>query len=66
MSRRSTPTRPGVVERLNLVGTNFQDQGGENYVLKYTGYLTDTFTLSALIGHGEFDAHSSTWSRPPA
>ena len=44
----------GVVDRLNLVGTNFQDQGGENYVLKYTGYLTDTFTLSALIGHGEF------------
>ncbi|MUV12710.1 TonB-dependent receptor [Noviluteimonas gilva] len=46
--------RPGVTERLNLVGTNFQDQGGENYVLKYTGYLTDTFTLSALAGHGEF------------
>ena len=46
--------RPGVTERLNLVGTNFQDQGGENYVLKYTGYLTDSFTLSALVGHGEF------------
>jgi hypothetical protein len=44
----------GAVDRLNLVGTNFQDQGGDNYVLKYTGYLTDTFTLSALIGHGEF------------
>ncbi len=46
--------RPGVTERLNLVGVNFQDQGGENYILKYTGYLTDTFTLSALAGHGEF------------
>ena len=30
------------------------DQGGDNYILKYTGYLTETFTLSALAGHGEF------------
>ena len=46
--------RPGVIERGPLVGTNFQEQGGENYILKYTGYLTDNFTLSALAGHGEF------------
>ena len=37
-----------------FLGTNHQEQGGENYVLKYTGYLTDNFTLSALAGHGEF------------
>lgn len=44
----------GEVERNALVGTNFQEQGGDNFVAKYTGYLTDAFTLSALYGHGEF------------
>jgi outer membrane receptor for ferrienterochelin and colicin len=34
-------------------GTEFDERGGEAYVLKYTGYLTDNFTLSALYGHGE-------------
>jgi hypothetical protein len=38
----------------SYVGTKFQENGGENYIAKYTGYLTDTFTLSALYGHGEF------------
>jgi hypothetical protein len=46
--------RPGIVERGALIGTDFREQGGDNYILKYTGYLTDTFTLSALAGHGEF------------
>ena len=45
---------PGSIERGALIGTNFTEQGGENYILKYTGYLTDNFTLSALAGHGEF------------
>ena len=36
------------------LGTTFTEQGGDSYVLKYTGYLTDNFTLSALYGHGEF------------
>ena len=45
---------PGVVERGEKIGTNYQEAGGENYILKYTGYLTDSFTLSALYGHGEF------------
>ena len=45
---------PGVNERGALIGTNFTEQGGENYILKYTGYLTDNFTISALAGHGEF------------
>ena len=44
----------GSLERGAFIGTNFGTQGGDNYVLKYTGYLTDTFTLSALYGHGEF------------
>lgn len=40
--------------RYDYRGTNFIEQGGDNYVLKYTGFLTDSFTLSALYGHGEF------------
>jgi hypothetical protein len=34
-------------------GTAFTENGGESYSLKYTGYLSDNFTLSALYGHGE-------------
>ncbi|UHQ19755.1 TonB-dependent receptor [Lysobacter sp. KIS68-7] len=45
---------PGSLDRGALIGTNFAEQGGDNYILKYTGFLTDTFTLSALYGHGEF------------
>ncbi len=36
------------------MGTDFNEAGGTSYSAKYTGYLTDTFTLSALYGHGEF------------
>lgn len=45
---------PGSLERGDRRGTIYDESGGENYVLKYTGYLTDNFTLSALYGHGEF------------
>ena len=34
-------------------GTAYDNFGGESYILKYTGYLTDTFTLSVLAGTGE-------------
>ncbi len=40
--------------RNDYVGTLKAEEGGESYALKYTGYLTDNFTLSALAGHGEF------------
>ena len=30
------------------------ETGGENHIIKYTGYLTDSFTLSALYGKGEY------------
>ncbi|GAA5076614.1 TonB-dependent receptor [Lysobacter panacisoli] len=40
--------------RGDYVGTDTMENGGDSYSLKYTGYLTDTFTLSALAGHGEF------------
>jgi len=39
--------------RTNARGTVYDKEGGESYSLKYTGYLTDNFTLSALYGHGE-------------
>ncbi|MEO8160943.1 MAG: TonB-dependent receptor [Arenimonas sp.] len=35
------------------LGTVFDKAGGTSWALKYTGYLTDSFTLSALYGHGE-------------
>ncbi|HJR74593.1 MAG TPA: TonB-dependent receptor [Luteimonas sp.] len=44
----------GVLNRTRFLGTTLNEQGGENYVLKYTGYLTDNFTLSVLGGRGEF------------
>ncbi|MET0892940.1 MAG: TonB-dependent receptor, partial [Pseudoxanthomonas sp.] len=57
--KQETETRvyantPGDTNRGDYAGTVFDEQGGENYVLKYTGYLTDSFTLTALYGHGEF------------
>ncbi|GGD48273.1 TonB-dependent receptor [Pseudoxanthomonas indica] len=43
----------GRLDRTRFIGTNFQESGGDNYILKYTGYLTDNFTLSALGGIGK-------------
>lgn len=43
------------VDRLENGATTELRRGGRNDILKYTGYLTDTFTLSALYGEGEFD-----------
>jgi TonB dependent receptor/Carboxypeptidase regulatory-like domain/TonB-dependent Receptor Plug Domain len=40
--------------RLGLVGTMYEENGGTNVVGKYTSYITDDFTVSALYGHGEF------------
>ena len=41
------------LQRTGLLGTTINETGGTSYSLKYTGYLTDNFTLSALWGHGE-------------
>ncbi len=41
-------------ERETFLGNTVVESGGENYILKYTGYLTDTFTLSALAGTSEY------------
>ncbi len=44
----------GSFARKTYVGRAVNESGGRNYILKYTGYLTDNFTLSALAGRGEF------------
>lgn len=44
----------GISQRQNYLGTVHDETGGNNYVMKYTGYLTDSFTLSALYGTGEY------------
>src|SRR5690606_31202660 len=49
---------PGSFERTDYLGQTVLENGGENYILKYTGYLTDSFTLSALVGHSEFSRGS--------
>ena len=55
---RSTQTvhtnHEGVLDRTGVLGTVYSNQGGTSHALKYTGYLSDTFTLSALLGRGEF------------
>lgn len=35
-------------------GSSYAKTGGENYVLRWTGYLSDSLTLSALYGRGEY------------
>ena len=40
--------RPG-----NFLGTEYSEFGGNTYIGKYTGYLTDNFTLSVLAGTTE-------------
>ncbi|MFC3549938.1 TonB-dependent receptor domain-containing protein [Lysobacter cavernae] len=54
-SERDVYSNPqGVSERQNYLGTVHDETGGNNYVMKYTGFLTDSFTLSALYGTGEY------------
>ena len=49
---------PGLFNRTEYLGDTVIESGGDNYILKYTGYLTDTFTLSALAGHSDFSRSS--------
>jgi len=36
------------------IGTFRETRGGDNYIGKWTGYLTENFTLSALYGYGKY------------
>ena len=47
------PDASKVLQRGAYKGSFFDETGGQSYSLKYTGYLTDSFTLSALYGRGE-------------
>lgn len=44
----------GSANRLGLIGTQYEESGGTNIVGKYTSYITDTLTVSALYGYGEY------------
>ena len=48
-----TSTGADRTERGAYRGTVYDEAGGKSGILRYTGYLTDNFTLSALYGHGE-------------
>ncbi|MDX1454674.1 MAG: TonB-dependent receptor [Gammaproteobacteria bacterium] len=49
------PTTFSQYSRGDLSGTAFLDRGGENFVARYTGYLTPDFTISAMYGENEYD-----------
>jgi hypothetical protein len=46
--------------RGDLVGSGTSSRGGDNISVKYTGYITDDFTLSALWGENEADLSDSS------
>ena len=45
-----------------LTGTTFDRSGGKNWSLKYTGYITDDITISALYGENSYDLTSDSTS----
>lgn len=51
---RTQPVIPGEPAGYSGPTATAELTGGDNHILKYTGYLTDTFTLSALWGQGEY------------
>ena len=50
---------PGSFTRNAYKGRLINETGGDNYILKYTGYLTDNFTLTALAGMNKFSRSAS-------
>lgn len=42
------------------IGPSTIARGGENHILKYTGYFTDDFTFSALFGKSRYDLTTSS------
>lgn len=44
----------GKPQRGTYLGVDKSELGGEVFALKYTGYLTENFTLTALAGQGKF------------
>lgn len=44
----------------NLIGTQTDKLGGTNKIFKYTGVITDWFTISALYGENEYSRSSTS------
>jgi len=40
---------------LEFLGNRYSDGGGENYILRYTGYYGQALTLSVLVGQNKYD-----------
>lgn len=49
----------GSFVRSSYVGQSVNSAGGKNYITRWTSYLTDNFTLSALYGHSKFSRATS-------
>ncbi len=49
----SDPVLPLNPQLAAFRGTSFDERGGNTYIAKYTGYLSDSFTLSVLAGTSE-------------
>ena len=43
----------------SLLGTSEAETGGDNWIARWTGYLTDSFTLSAMYGEGKYSRGAS-------
>lgn len=41
------------------LGQGFSERGGENFILKYTGYFTDNLTVSVLAGQNKYSLTDS-------
>lgn len=41
-------------------GSDYAIRGGENFIIKYTGYLTSNLTLSLMYGHNEYSLSNLT------
>ncbi|UXI67803.1 TonB-dependent receptor [Tahibacter amnicola] len=52
-------TTPGTDRKLARVGEGSYQEGGENTILRYTGYFGESFNLSALYGEGTFSRAES-------
>ncbi|GAC17226.1 TonB-dependent receptor [Paraglaciecola arctica] len=50
----TTSTDNFLYEPRTYNSTSFEETGGDNWSLKYTGYITDDFTVSALYGENEY------------
>jgi hypothetical protein len=40
---------------LEFLGNRYSDEGGENYILRYTGYYGQALTLSVLAGQNDYE-----------